>query len=64
MFHLPFWQRLLITVIAMLIVSWLAGRVWLAILNFPLPSYIGGFVGGLTALPVWEFLKRIRPRET
>jgi hypothetical protein len=27
-----------------------------------LPSYIGGVIGGLTALPVWEFLKRIGPK--
>ena len=60
-FLLPFWQRLLITVAAMLVASWLAGIVWHAIFNFALPSYAAGVVGGLAALPLWDFLKRIRP---
>lgn len=60
---LPFWQRLLLTIAAMLATSWIAGLVWHAIFNFPLPSYVGGVVGGLAALPLWEFLKRIRPGE-
>jgi len=58
---LPFWQRLPITVTAMLAASYLAGVIWQALLNFPLPSYAAGVVGGLAALPVWDFLKRIRP---
>lgn len=60
---LPFWQRLLITIVAMLAVSYLVGLAWQAIFGFPLPSYIGGTVGGLTAIPVWEFLRRVRPRD-
>lgn len=47
----------------MLATSWIAGLIWHAIFNFPLPSYVGGVVGGLAALPLWEFLKRIRPGE-
>jgi hypothetical protein len=58
---LPFWQRLLVTVAAMLAASWIAGLIWHAIFNFPLPSYVGGVVGGLAAIPLWEILKRIRP---
>jgi Na+/glutamate symporter len=58
---LPFWQRLLVTVLAMLVASWIAGLIWHAIFNFPLPSYVGGMVGGLAALPLWDILKRIRP---
>ena len=60
---LPFWQRLLITVAAMLVASWIVGLVWHAVFNFPLPSYVGGVVGGLASLPVWDFLKRIRPTD-
>ena len=60
---LPFWQRLLITILAMLAVSYLVGFAWQAIFSFPLPSYVGGVVGGLTAIPVWEFLRRVRPRD-
>ncbi|MFT3730328.1 MAG: hypothetical protein QM780_02730 [Hyphomicrobium sp.] len=58
---LPFWQRLLITVAVMFAASWIAGVIWHAIFNFPLPSYVGGVVGGLAALPLWDLLKRIRP---
>jgi hypothetical protein len=58
---LPFWQRLAVTIIAMLAASWVAGLIWHAIFNFPLPSYVGGIVGGLAALPLWDLLKRIRP---
>lgn len=58
---LPMWQRLLITLVAMLIVSYLIGVLWQAVFSIGLPSYVAGVVGGLTALPVWEFLKRIRP---
>ncbi len=59
--HLPFWQRLLITIAAMLAASYLVALAWQAVFSFPLPPYIGGVVGGLAALPLWDFLKRIRP---
>ena len=55
---MPFWQRLAITFIAMLAASFLLGVFWRSIFNIPLPSYLAGIVGGLTALPIWEFLKR------
>ena len=58
---LPFWQRLLATIVAILVASFLAGLAWEAAFNFALPSYAAGMVGGLAALPVWDFLKRIRP---
>jgi hypothetical protein len=58
---LPFWQRLLATIIAMVVASFLAGLAWQAVFNLPLPSYVAGMVGGLAALPTWDFLKRIRP---
>ncbi len=58
---LPFWQRLLITVLVMLAASYLAGLACERLLGFPLPSYAGGVVGGLAALPIWDLLKRIRP---
>lgn len=61
MYHLPFWQRLIITIVAMLAASYLIALAWQQLFSFPLPIYIGGVIGGLTALPVWEFLKRIRP---
>lgn len=59
--HLPFWQRLLLTIAVMIVAGYLAGVIWSWLLNFPLPSYVAGLIGGLAALPVWDFLKRIRP---
>ena len=47
---MPFWQRLLITVIAMLTASFVAGLIWQGIFNIGLPSYAAGIIGGLTAL--------------
>jgi hypothetical protein len=58
---LPLWQRLLITTLAMILVSYLIGWLWQSVMVFPLPPYAAGIVGGLTALPIWELLKRFRP---
>ena len=55
-----FWQRLLITVLIMLAASFLMGAAWRSIFNMVIPSYMAGIIGGLTALPVWELLKRIK----
>ncbi len=60
--NMVFWQRLLVTVIFMLVAGFLAGIIWRSIFNLVMPSYLAGFIGGLTALPVWEFLKRIKPK--
>jgi len=57
---MAFWQRLLITVLIMLAASFLMGAAWRSIFNMVIPSYMAGIIGGLTALPVWELLKRIK----
>jgi hypothetical protein len=36
--------------------------IWQATFNVTLPSYAGGMVGGLAAIPVWELLKRVSPK--
>lgn len=59
---MPFWQRLLITVVAILVASFVAGLIWKIIFNDLIPSYLAGIVGGLAALPVWEFLRRVQPK--
>ena len=59
---MPLWQRLLITLAAMLFTSFVAGLVWYWIFGASIPSYLGGAVGGITAVPAWEFLKRVGPR--
>jgi Na+/glutamate symporter len=56
------WQRLLFTLIVMIAISFLAGVIWQTTFNVRLPSYVGGLIGGMVAIPVWEFLKRVRPR--
>jgi hypothetical protein len=58
---MPLWQRLGITLISMLLASFVAGLLWHAAFNFEIPSYLSGAVGGLAALPAWEFLKRVGP---
>ena len=50
-----FWQRLLITLVAMLAVSFIIGFVSRSMFGFGLPDYGSGVVGGLTALPLWSF---------
>ena len=57
-----FWKKLLITIIAMLAASFIAGLIWDSIFASSLPSYMGGIIGGLTALPVWTLLGRIAPK--
>lgn len=59
--RLPFWQRLLVTVAVMLVASYLAGVFCQSLFGLPIPSYVAGAIGGLTALPTWDFLKRVRP---
>jgi len=59
------WQRLLLTMIAMLAASFVAGLISNRVFGVDLPSYLAGMVGGLAALPVWELMKRIdiKPRQ-
>ena len=60
---MPFWQRLLILLIAILAVSFLVGLLWQNLFGFALPTYVTGVIGGLTAVPVWDLLKRIKPKQ-
>lgn len=59
---MPLWQRLLVTLVAMVAASFIIGLIWSAIFTTEIPSYFSGLIGGLTAVPVWEFLKRVQPR--
>jgi len=60
---MPFWKRFLITIISMLVVSFIVGVIWRSSFDTAMPSYLSGAIGGLVALPVWEFLKRIKPKK-
>jgi len=56
------WQKLLVTLAMMLLTSVVAGLLWRWLFNTNIPSYLSGVVGGATAVPVWELLKRIEIR--
>jgi uncharacterized membrane protein YhdT len=58
----PLWQRIVVTFVAIVAASWGVATLVETLLGFAVPSYLSGVVGGLAALPVWEFLKRIGPR--
>jgi hypothetical protein len=58
----PLWQRLLIMLVIMLLTSFLAGLLWRWLFSTDIPSYLSGVVGGVTAVPIWELLKRIEIR--
>ncbi len=55
------WLRLLITLALMLVASYLAGLIWRGLFGSDMPSYLSGAVGGITAVPAWEFLKWVQP---
>ena len=59
---MPLWQRLLITLAAMLLASYLVGLLWQWMFTADIPNYLSGAVGGISAVPTWEFLRRIRPK--
>lgn len=59
---MPFWQRGLITLVAIIVVSWIIVTLLESMLGFRLPGYVAGVVGGLAGVPVWEFLRRVGPR--
>ena len=59
---MPLWQRLLITLVTMLLTSLLAGLLWRSLFSTDIPSYLSGVIGGVTAVPVWELLKRVQIR--
>jgi hypothetical protein len=57
------WQRLVLTIVAIVVASFIAGLIWHRLFGFGLPSYLGGVIGGMTAVPVWEFMKRRDPEK-
>ena len=60
---MKFWQRLALTLVAIVVASFIVGLIWHKLFGFGLPSYIGGVIGGLTAVPVWDFLRRVGPQQ-
>jgi len=60
---MAFWKRFLILLVAVVAVSLIVGVIWHSLFGFNLPAYASGVIGGLTAVPLWDFLKRINPKK-
>ena len=57
---MPFWQRFLVLLAAVMGVSFIVGYIWNSLFGFDLPAYISGVVGGLSAVLIWDMLKKIQ----
>jgi Na+/glutamate symporter len=57
---LVFWQRVILTALAMVLASVIAAELWRAAFSFELPSYLSGLIGGMVAIPVWELCKQTK----
>jgi hypothetical protein len=60
---MAFWKRLLTTVLVMLATIFIVSNIWKSTFDMRELIYVTGVVAGLAALPVWEFLKRIKPKK-
>jgi hypothetical protein len=60
---MPFWQRFIILLIAILTVGFVVDLLSHYVFGFVLPAYVTGVIGGLTAVPLWDLLKRIKPKK-
>jgi len=60
---MPFWQRLLILLVAVVGVSVIVSVTWHALFSFYLPSYVSGVIGGLSAVLIWDLLKKTKPQK-
>ena len=58
-----FWQRALILLAVMIGVSVIFDAIWHSVLGFELPGYASGVVGGFTAVPVWDLLKKVKQKK-
>lgn len=53
-----FWMKIVLTLAAIILVSVIAGYVWNSLFNAEIPGFLGGMLGGIVAIPVWEFLRK------
>ena len=60
---MPFWQRILILLVAVVGVSVIVSMIWHALFSFYLPSYVSGVIGGLSAVLIWDLLKKTKPQK-
>lgn len=54
---MSFWTRLAATAGVMLALSLILDLAWRGLLGFGMPAYLAGVLGGLAAVPTWEYLK-------
>lgn len=59
---MPLWQRSLITLISIVVVSWAVITLLEPLIGFRLPAYVAGVIGGIVGVPVWELLRRVQPK--
>lgn len=52
------WQRLGLSLLAMILASVVVGVLWRSGFDTRIPGYLSGVVGGLAALGTWELLRR------
>ena len=55
-----FWQRVILTALAMVLASLIAAELWRAAFGFELPAYLSGLIGGMVAIPVWALCSRTK----
>ncbi len=56
------WARIAVTIVLMVLISFLAGVLWSNLFSTEIPSYISGLVGGIVAIPVWEILEKFKAK--
>jgi len=60
---MPFWQRFLILILAVIVISMVIGMIWHSWFGFALPAYASGVISGLAAVWLWDMLKRIKAKQ-
>lgn len=60
---MTFWQRCLILLVAVIGVSLIFSVIFNSLFGVSPPAYAAGVIGGLTAVPLWDVLKRVKPRK-
>ena len=61
---MPFWQRSLVLIVAVMGVSFAVDLICHALFGFYLPGYVSGVVGGLSAVWIWDVLKKTVSKKT
>ena len=56
------WARIAVTIVLMVLISFLAGVLWSSVFSAEIPSYISGLIGGVVAIPVWEILQKFKAK--